>query len=85
MMSAPIYPSLVNSYARAIYLDGTKRFADIRAEYVIPVKQYAATGIVNGVHYPVTFNGYTDAEITNALNQGYISQLEFDETMAYRV
>jgi hypothetical protein len=85
MMSAPIYPSLVNSYARAIYLDGTKRFSDIRAEYVIPVKQYAATGVVNGAHYPLAFNGYTDEQLTNALTQGWISQQEYDETIAYRV
>ena len=65
-----IYPSLTSAYAKAIYLDGTKRFSEIRPEYVEPVKQYAATH-------------YTLAQIDNALAKGWINQTEYDETIAY--
>jgi hypothetical protein len=34
--------SLVNVYAKAIYIDWTKRFSEIRSEYVEPEKQHAA-------------------------------------------
>lgn len=67
-----IYQSLVIAYARAIYLDGTKKFSQIRAEYVEPVKQYAASN-------------YTQEQLDNALAQGFITQQEYDETLAYRV
>lgn len=67
----PIYQSLVVAYAKAIYLDGTKRFADIRADYVSYVKQYAA-------------DNYTLAQIDNALAQGWITQQEYDDTIALR-
>jgi hypothetical protein len=67
----PIYQSLVIAYAKAIYIDGTKRFADIRPEYVDPVKQYAASS-------------YSLAQIDNALAQTYISQAEYDDTIALR-
>lgn len=66
-----IYQSLVIAYAKAIYIDGTKKFSEIRAEYVEPVKQYAAAN-------------YTDLQIQNALNNGWITQQEYDETMAYK-
>jgi hypothetical protein len=64
-----IYASLTKAYAQAIYLDGTKKFSEIRSEYVEPVKQYAALN-------------YTDEQILNALDNGWISQQEYDETMA---
>lgn len=67
----PIYPSLTLAYAKAIYLGGTKRFSDIRPEYVEPVKQYAAAN-------------YTMEEIDNALVQGFITELEYQETIALR-
>jgi hypothetical protein len=66
-----IYSSLTKAYAQAIYLDGTKTFPVIRPEYVEPVKQYAAAN-------------YSDAQIINALDKGYITNQEFDETMAYK-
>jgi hypothetical protein len=68
----PIYQSLTAAYAKAIYIDGTKRFSDIRSEYVEPVKQYAAAN-------------YTLAQIDNALAQGWITQDEYNQTIAYRV
>lgn len=66
-----VIASLTKAYSQAIYLDGTKKFSEIRPEYVEPVKQYAATN-------------YTQEQIDNALAVGYISQQEYDETMSYK-
>jgi hypothetical protein len=70
-MNVPIYQTLVVAYAQAIYKDGTKTFAQIRADYVIPVKQYAAD------HYFIN-------EIDNALAMTWISQQEYTDTMALK-
>lgn len=67
----PIYASLTSAYAKAIYLDGTKTFPQIRQEYVPYVKQYAA-------------DNYTLEQIDNALAQGRITQQEYDDTIALR-
>lgn len=67
----PIYASLTAAYAKAIYLDGTKKFTDIRAEYVQAVKEYAAAN-------------YSDERIQNALDKMWIAQTEYDETMAIK-
>ena len=66
-----LYQSLTNAYAKAIYIDGTKRFSEIRPEYVEPVKKHAATV-------------YTDQQILSALDRQFITEQEFDETMAYK-
>lgn len=66
-----IYASLTKAYSQAIYIDGTKKFSDIRAEYVVPVKKYAATN-------------YTDVQIAESLDSGYITQQEYDDTIAYK-
>lgn len=66
----PIYASLTAAYAKAIYIDGTKKFSDIRPEYVEPVKQHAATK-------------YTREQIDSALARGFITQQEYDDTVAY--
>jgi ribulose bisphosphate carboxylase small subunit len=63
--------SLVKAYAQAIYLDGTKKFSEIRPEYAEPVKQHAALN-------------YYQEQIDNALAQGWITQQEYDDTMAYK-
>lgn len=68
---AVIYASLTNAYAKAIYKDGTKRFPEIRAEYVEPTKQHASSV-------------YSDTDILNALDRQWITEQEFDETMAYK-
>lgn len=68
----PIYASLTAAYAKAIYIDGTKTFPQIRQDYVIPVKQY---GAVN----------YTLEQIDNALALGFITQQEYDDTLSYKV
>ena len=67
----PIYQSLVIAYAKAIYKDGTRRFPEIRQEYVPYVKKYAG-------------ETYTESDILRALDLGYITPEEFDETMAYK-
>lgn len=67
----PIYQSLVIAYAKAIYRDGTRRFPEIRQEYVPHVKKFAG-------------ENYTDAEILRALDLTYITTQEFDETIAYK-
>lgn len=67
----PIYASLTALYAKAIYIDGTKTFPQIREEYVPHVKQYAA-------------DNYTIEQIGNALAQGWITQQEHDDTIALK-
>jgi hypothetical protein len=74
----------ITNYARNIYIFGNTRFSLIDQSYVDSVKLYAATGVVNGVHSPTGFNGYTDAQLNNALTQGWISQQEYDDTIALR-
>jgi ribulose bisphosphate carboxylase small subunit len=66
-----VYPFLTSTYARDIYLYGNRGFADIPTEYHEPVKQYAATT-------------FTQEQIDYALAQGWITQQEYDETMAYK-
>ncbi|MED4922889.1 XkdX family protein [Anoxybacillus geothermalis] len=66
-----VYTFLVRAYARDIYLYGNRRFSDILPEYVEPVKQYAA-------------QTFTQEQIDNALAQGWITQTEYEETMAYK-
>jgi hypothetical protein len=60
-----------STYARSVYLYGTSKLSDLPAEYVEPVKQYAA----------VT---YSQAQLDNALAQGFISQQEYEDTMAIK-
>lgn len=67
-----IYTFRTNTYARNIYLYGNTTFSNIPLEYHEPVKQHAA----------VT---YSEAEIKNALNDGWITQEEYDQTLAYAI
>lgn len=62
---------LVRAYAKAIYEHGSKKFSEIRPDYVEAVKQYAT-------------ETYTQSEIDRALRLGYISQDEYDSTMSYK-
>lgn len=72
-----VYSWLRNTYARNIYAYGVERFTardgykGIPVEYHEPVKQYVA-------------ETYTVYEISNALTLGFISQSEYNETMAYK-
>lgn len=71
-----VYSFRTGTYARAIYIYGTQRFtardgyAGIPLEYHEPVKQYAATN-------------YYKSEMETALANAWITQQEYDETMAY--
>lgn len=66
-----VYSFRVGPYARSIYLDGTLTFQQIATEYWQPVKTYAATN-------------FTQNQIDNALAQSYITQQEYDDTMAIK-
>jgi hypothetical protein len=66
-----IYSFRTSAYARDIYLYGNRRFSDIPTEYHEPVKQYAA-------------QNFTQEQIDYALAQSWITQQEYDETMAYK-
>jgi hypothetical protein len=66
-----VYPSLTKAYSQAIFIDGTKRFSEIKPEYIEPVKQHAAAT-------------YTKTQIDKALANGWITQMEYDETLAYK-
>lgn len=67
----PIYDWKVSMHALDIYRFGNYKFADIPEPYVEPVKQYAA-------------NNYRQDQIENALAKGWITQQEYDDTMAYK-
>lgn len=59
-----------SSYARDIYLYGNRKIVDTPLEYHEPIKQHAATN-------------FSLSQIDNALAKGWISQQEYDETIAY--
>ncbi|KKX54203.1 hypothetical protein X546_17805 [Brevibacillus borstelensis cifa_chp40] len=67
----PIYSWMVSTYARDIYLFGNRTFAQIPEPYVEPVKEYAA-------------ETYRQDQLDNALEKGWITQEEYDDTMAYK-
>jgi hypothetical protein len=67
----PIYTTLAAAYARAIYLDGTKKFSDIKPEYIDPVKQYAGAN-------------YTQEQIDGAFYNKFITSKEYADTLSYK-
>jgi hypothetical protein len=67
----PIYPWRVSAYAMDIYIFGNRTFAQIPDPYVIPVMQYAA-------------EKFRQDQIDNALEKGWITQQEYDQTMSYK-
>jgi hypothetical protein len=70
-MTTSVLTFRTSTYARNIYLYGTYTFAQVPADYVVPVKQYAAAT-------------FSLSQIDNALASGYITQQEYDDTIAYR-
>ena len=66
-----VYSWKVGTDSRCIYLYGTRTFADETAEYVEPIKQYAAAY-------------YSMEQIDKALANGWITQQEYDDTKAYK-
>jgi hypothetical protein len=65
-----ILPFKTSLYANQIYRLGTNSLSAIPTAYYIPVEQYAAANF--GLD-----------EIQYALAQGWITQTEYDETVAY--
>jgi hypothetical protein len=65
----PIYEFRTSAYARNIYLYGNQKLTDVPAAYVTPVMTYAA-------------ENFTVTEIQNALDKGWITEDEFNSTMA---
>lgn len=63
-----VYTFLTGTYARNIYLGGTRTFASIPAEYHQPVKQHAA-------------DNFTRAQIDEALTKNFITEQEYLETV----
>lgn len=66
-----IINALKIAYATAIYRHGTKSFSAIMPAYVAPVKEYAAAE-------------YGDTTLDSALANGWITQAEYDETIALK-
>ncbi|HZG16980.1 MAG TPA: hypothetical protein VE710_18470 [Candidatus Bathyarchaeia archaeon] len=79
-MAETLRQRLVRSYAYNIYIDGTRVFDQINSQYHEEIKQYAA------IHF--TVDPFATAEnptmqLDKALANGWISQLEYDQTKAY--
>jgi len=78
MAITSILPFRTSTYARAIYVYGTNRltardgFPGVAEGYYTPVEQYAAAN-------------YTTAQIDLALAYGWLTQTEYDETMAFKI
>ena len=66
-----VYSWKVGGSSRMIYLDGTKAFAQLTAEYVEPVKVRASTDFDYG-------------QIDDAFTKGYINQQEYNDTIVLK-
>lgn len=66
----PIYTWRTSSYARDIYIFGNRTLNDVPEGYVIPIEQYAAAT-------------FSQEQIDNALANAWITQAEYDATIAY--
>lgn len=64
-----VYSFRVGPYARDIYIYGANRLENIPTEYYTPVEKYAA-------------DNFTRGQIDEALFRGWITQQQFDETVA---
>lgn len=61
---------LTRQYAVCVYIHGTRKFETVVADYHEPVKKYAA-------------GNYTLEQIDNAVVKGYITEQEYQDTIAY--
>lgn len=61
---------LTKQYAVCVYVHGTRSFDTVVADYHVPVKQYAA-------------ENYTLEQIDRALVNGYITEDEYQQTIAF--
>jgi hypothetical protein len=64
-----VYSFRIGPYARDIYLYGKQKLENIPTEYYTPVEQYAA-------------DNFTRSQIDYALAQTWITQQQYDETVA---
>lgn len=65
-----VVPVLVKQYAVCVYQYGTRTVSSVSEIYKEPVKEYAA-------------QNYSLSIIDNALAKGYVSEQEYQETIAY--
>lgn len=61
---------LVKQYAVCIFIHGTRKFDTVNTNYKESIKQFAA-------------KNYTLEQIDNALVNNYITEQEYQETIAY--
>lgn len=66
-----IYSFRANTYTRNIYYFGTERLDNIPSEYYAAVEQRAS-------------DIYTVEQLQAALNNGWITQTQYDETVALK-
>ncbi|MEH7511596.1 hypothetical protein V7146_02445 [Gottfriedia acidiceleris] len=64
-----VFTFRIGPYARDIYLYGKQKLVNIPAEYYTPVENYAA-------------KNFTRGQILEALERNYITQQQYDETVA---
>lgn len=61
---------LTKQYAVCVFVYGTRKFETVVADYHEPVKKYVA-------------DNYTLEQIDNALVKGFVTESEYQETIAY--
>lgn len=77
-----VLPFRTSMYALNIYISGMGSLTSIPTEYYIPVEQYAATKFTIAP-YATTDNRTQQLDI--ALNNNWITQTQYNETVAYIV
>jgi len=70
-MAETLRQRLTRGYSYSIYIDGVRTFAATNETYHADIKQYAALN-------------FTDAQLLNAFSSGWITQTEYDETLAIK-
>jgi hypothetical protein len=71
-----IITAYIGLYSRQIYLDGVKSFTGHNGTPAIPTEYHGAVK-----KYAV--DKFYDFQIINALNNNYITQEEYDDTLTY--
>jgi hypothetical protein len=70
-MAETLRQRLTRGYSYSIYIDGVRTFAATNESYHVEIKTYAATN-------------FTDAQIINAVDKGWVTQAEYDETQSIK-
>lgn len=71
MSNVTYVPQFVSTYSISIYLYGIITIDSLNQDYRIPIETYAA-------------QNFSDSDILTALNNGWITQQEYDDTMSYK-